>query len=81
MTTRLSTKGQLIIPRAIRSKQGWSAGTLIVIEDRGDSVVLRAVAEPAKVDLDDVIGSAGYTGRRRSLPEMAAAIAKGAGRR
>lgn len=44
-------------------------------------MVLRAVAEPSKVDLDDVIGSAGYTGRRRSLPEMAAAIAKGAGRR
>jgi AbrB family looped-hinge helix DNA binding protein len=78
MTTRLSTKGQLIIPRAIRSRQGWRAGTEILLEDRGDHVVLRAVAAPPPTRLEDLVGCTGYRGRRRSLREMEAGIAKGA---
>lgn len=81
MTTRLSTKGQLIIPRAIRARQGWRAGTRVVIEDRGDHVVLRALAEPPRTRLEDLVGCTGYRGRRRSLAEMDAAIARGASRR
>jgi AbrB family looped-hinge helix DNA binding protein len=81
MTTRLSTKGQLIIPRAIRSRQGWRAGTRVVIEDRGDHVVLRGLTETPRTLLEDLIGCTGYRGRRRSLSEMEAAIARGARRR
>jgi AbrB family looped-hinge helix DNA binding protein len=81
MTTRLSTKGQLIIPRAIRARQGWRAGTRLMIEDRGDHVVLRGVAEPPRTSLEDLVGCTGYKGPKRSLADMAAAIARGAKRR
>ena len=79
--TRLSTKGQLIIPRAIRVRRGWRAGAELVIEERGDDVILRLAAEPAETRIEDLVGCTGYRGRRRSLREMKEGIAKGAQRR
>lgn len=81
MMTRLSTKGQLIIPRAIRARRGWRPGAELVIDERGDQVILRLAAEPAESRLEDLIGCTGYRGRRRSLRQMDAGIAKGARRR
>ena len=42
--TRLSSKGQVIIPKAVRDRHGWQPGVELEVEDRGDAVVLR----PAK---------------------------------
>jgi AbrB family looped-hinge helix DNA binding protein len=42
--TRLSSKGQVIIPKAVRDRHGWATGLELEVEDRGDAVVLR----PAK---------------------------------
>ena len=38
---RLSSKGQLVIPKGVRERHGWRAGTELEVEDRGDAVVLR----------------------------------------
>lgn len=81
MTGTLSTKGQLIIPKEIRRRQGWKAGSELVIEDRGDHVEIRLAGEVARTSLKEVIGCTGYRGPRRSLEDMEAAIARGAGRR
>jgi len=78
--TTLSTKGQVVVPREVRERHGWSAGTVFWIEDRGDHVVLRAVPEAPEATLDEVAGAAGYRGPRKSLEEMEAGIAEG-GRR
>ena len=77
MLTRLSTKGQLIIPKEIRDRHGWQAGTTIEVEDRGDGVVLRRAPDVDKTTLEDLIGCTAYQGPRRSLKEMEEAIAKG----
>lgn len=76
--TRLSTKGQLIIPKEIRERHGWTAGIELLVEDRGDSVVLRRADDLPETTLDDLVGCAGYKGPTRSLEEMEAAIARGA---
>jgi AbrB family looped-hinge helix DNA binding protein len=81
MTTRLSTKGQLIIPREIRSKKGWRAGTELLVEDHGAFVSLRRPQTQPAADLDDLVGCTGYRGPARTLANMQAAIAKGAKRR
>ena len=77
-TTRLSTKGQLIIPKEIRERHGWTAGTELIVEDHGSSVVLRQVEDIPATSLDDLVGCTGYRGPARSLEEMEAAIARGA---
>jgi len=76
--TRLSTKGQLIIPKEIRERHGWTAGVELLVEDRGDSVILRRVDDLPETTLDDLVGCTGYKGPTRSLEEMEAAIAQGA---
>lgn len=77
-TTRLSTKGQLIIPKEIRDRHGWEAGAELQIEDRGDHVVVRRTVELPETALEELVGCTGYQGPRRSLAEMEAAIAEGA---
>ncbi len=54
--TRLSTKGQIILPKAIRDSHAWGPGTEFTVEERDDGVLLRpAVRFPAN-SLDDVAG-------------------------
>ncbi|HEY0515308.1 MAG TPA: AbrB/MazE/SpoVT family DNA-binding domain-containing protein [Thermoanaerobaculia bacterium] len=77
-TTRLSTKGQLILPKEIRERLGWTAGTDLLVEDRGNSVILRRAEALPATTLKDLVGCAGYKGPARSLEEMEAGIARGA---
>ena len=76
--TRLSTKGQLIIPKEIRDRHGWTPGIELIVEDHGDSVTLRRAGELPETTLEDLVGCTDYKGPARSLEEMEAAIARGA---
>jgi len=78
MLTRLSTKGQLIIPKEVRERHGWRPGTELIVEDRPDRVVLRSSVDLPEIDLEDLVGCTGYRGPRRSLEEMEEAIERGA---
>ena len=78
MNTKLSTKGQLIIPKEIRDSHGWKPGASFEIEDLGDSIVLRPVREFPETRLEDLIGCTGYRGAPKTLAEMEEAIAEGA---
>jgi AbrB family looped-hinge helix DNA binding protein len=40
--TRLSSKGQVTIPKDVRDRHSWKPGAEPEVEDRGDAVVLRA---------------------------------------
>lgn len=71
---RLSTKGQIVIPRELRARHGWEAGTELVVEDQGDALVLRAVKPFAPTRIEDGLGCTGYAGPGRSVEEMDAAI-------
>jgi AbrB family looped-hinge helix DNA binding protein len=76
--TRLSTKGQLIIPKEIRERHGWTPGMELIVEDHGDSVVLRRAEDLPVTTLEDLVGCASYRGPARTLEDMEAAIARGA---
>ena len=54
--TRLSTKGQIILPKAIRVSKDWRPGTAFTIEEKGDGVLLRPAARFATVGLEEVAG-------------------------
>ena len=78
MGTKLSTKGQLIIPLEVRQRHRWRAGTELLVEDHGTHVVLRAAPEVPKTRIGELLGCADYRGPRRSLEEMERAIEHGA---
>ena len=76
--TRLSNKGQVVIPKAVRALHGWKPGIEFVVEDAGNGIVLKPVKSFCKTRIEDVIGCVGYKGSRKSLKDMDDAIAKGA---
>lgn len=80
-SVRLSTKGQLVVPKEIRQRHGWTEGMELVLEDQGDSVLLRPTRHFPETTLEDLVGCAGYKGPAKSLEEMEAGIALGARKR
>ncbi|MDQ3036634.1 MAG: AbrB/MazE/SpoVT family DNA-binding domain-containing protein [Myxococcota bacterium] len=74
LRTKMSSKGQLVVPRELRERRGWREGTVLELEETPRGVLLR-VAEPGRtLDVADLVGSAGYSGPRRTLAEMERAI-------
>lgn len=76
--TKLSNKGQIVIPKQVRTAHGWEAGVEFVVEDTGDGIKLRPIKPYSETTIQEVLGSVNYQGSRKSLKDMEAAIAKGA---
>jgi AbrB family looped-hinge helix DNA binding protein len=74
-TTVVSTRGQVILPKAIRQRRRWGAGTRLVVEDTPDGVLLRPAPLFPVTKPEDVFGSLRHRGGPRSLEEMEAGIA------
>ena len=73
-TTKLSSKGQVILPAAIRTANQWKAGIEFAVEDTGDGVMLRPLKPFAPTTILEVAGCAAYHGKAHSLEEMDRAI-------
>jgi AbrB family looped-hinge helix DNA binding protein len=54
LTTTVSSKGQVILPKAIRDRRNWQAGTCLVVEDTPDGVLLKATPPFAPTRPEDV---------------------------
>ena len=80
-TTVVSTKGQVILPKAVRDRQKWDAGTRLVVEDRPDGVLLKRERLFPETRLDDVAGSLRYDGPPKTIEEMDAGVLAEAKRR
>ena len=78
--TRLSSKGQVIIPKAVRERQGWQPGTELEVEDRGDVVVLRKARLFPPTTYEEVYGCLKYDGPPATIEEMDEAVEEEAAR-
>jgi AbrB family looped-hinge helix DNA binding protein len=81
ITTIVSTKGQVILPKAIRQRRHWEAGTRLVVEDTADGVLLKTAPVFAPTRPEDVFSSLAYAGPPKTLEDMEAGIAAEARRR
>ena len=81
LTTTVSTKGQVILPKEIRRQRQWGAGTRLVVEDTPDGVLLKSLPLFAETRPKDVFASLGYRGAPKSVEEMNAGIVAEAKRR
>ncbi|MHB8381967.1 MAG: AbrB/MazE/SpoVT family DNA-binding domain-containing protein [Candidatus Binataceae bacterium] len=73
-TTRLSSKGQVVLPKLIRDARRWQPGTEFVVEDTPNGVLLRPAKPFAPSRLEDVAGSLRYAGKPKTIRQMDAAI-------
>jgi AbrB family looped-hinge helix DNA binding protein len=80
-TTVVSTKGQVILPKAVRESRGWGPGTRLHITQTPDGVLLRAAPQIQATSLDAVFAMLHRPGPALSPEEMDEAVADEARRR
>ena len=79
--TTVSTKGQVILPSAIRRRRDWGAGTRLTIEETAEGVLLKPAPAFTETRPQDVFGILPHGGRPRTLREMDAGVLAEARRR
>jgi AbrB family looped-hinge helix DNA binding protein len=72
--TTVSSKGQIVLPKAIRDKRRWKPGTKLTVEERPEGVLLRSIDKKRKLTISDLRGIVKYDGPPRSIEEMNAAV-------
>jgi AbrB family looped-hinge helix DNA binding protein len=73
-TTRLSTKGQIVLPKALRTSRAWGPGTEFTVEETGDGILLRPAGPFAEADLDQVAGCLRSKRKSKTPAQMGIAI-------
>jgi len=72
--TKLSARGQIAIPKAIRTARRWKPGTEFVVQETNEGILLKPKKAPKPkgktLSWDDIVGIARYKGPRRSIREM-----------
>ncbi|MFV0332667.1 MAG: AbrB/MazE/SpoVT family DNA-binding domain-containing protein [Tropicimonas sp.] len=81
LITTVSTKGQVILPKAIRTHRKWGAGTRLVVEETPDGVLLKRAPAFAPTRPEDVFGMLPFAGAPKSLEDMEAGVLAEARRR
>ena len=72
-TTRLSTKGQVVLSMDIRSSRSWGPGTEFIVEETSDGILLRPAGLFPKTEIDQVAGCLQTKTRPKSLAQMRSA--------
>jgi len=76
-TARLSSKGQLIIPKPVRKAHCWDTGQELEVIDMEDGVLLKTKSPFRQTSMKDVVGALSYSGAARTVEQMKEAIGKG----
>ena len=76
-TTRVSSKGQVIIPKPLRAAHHWETGQELVVVDVGNGILLKSKIPFDETNISDVASCLEFKGKSKSLEDMSAAIHKG----
>lgn len=84
-TTLLSSKGQIIIPKALRDARHWRAGTRLQVQETSEGLLLKPIANHEEVPLAEGLAAIrkhiAYQGATVSVDDMHAAILQEAARK
>lgn len=75
--TKLSSKGQIIIPKWLRDAYRWEPGLEFVVIDTGEGVLLKPNKPFALTTVEEVAGSLPYNGKPRTIEEMEEDLRRG----
>jgi AbrB family looped-hinge helix DNA binding protein len=82
-TTKMSSKGQVVIPEDIRKRLKLKTGSQFVVMGENDVVILKTIKPPSMAEFDTLIAKARSQGKKAGLKQsdITAAIAKARGLR
>jgi AbrB family looped-hinge helix DNA binding protein len=80
-TTKMSSKGQVVIPEDIRKRLNLSEGTQFVVTGKDDVVILKAISEPSLDEFEALIQEARMQAKQAGLkkPDITNAVSKARG--
>nr|CAD6427287.1 AbrB family transcriptional regulator [Rhizobium sp. Q54] len=76
LTTTISTKGQVILPKVVRDRRDWNAGTKLIVEETPEGVLLKRAPIFPPTRPNDVFGMLRdkYSGKPKTIEEMGAGL-------
>ena len=80
-TTRLSSKGQIVLPKNIRTSRAWGPGTELTVEETEDGILLRPSSRFPRTELTEIVGCLRSKRRAKTIADMDRAIAREVRRR
>jgi AbrB family looped-hinge helix DNA binding protein len=82
-TTKMSSKGQVVIPEEIRKRLNLKSGAQFVVVGENDVVILKAISPPSLHEFDDLIVKARQEAKKAGIKQtdIEEAIARARGRR
>jgi AbrB family looped-hinge helix DNA binding protein len=82
-TTKMSSKGQVVIPETIRKRLNLRAGSQFVVVGENDVVILKTISPPAMEDFDWLIADTRKKVKLAGLKpsDITAAVARVRGRK
>jgi AbrB family looped-hinge helix DNA binding protein len=82
-TTRMSSKGQIVIPETIRKRLNLKEGAQFIVVGEGDVVILKVITAPSLVTFDALIQQARQQAKvvRLERADIAKAVSKARGRK
>lgn len=66
-TTRMSSKGQVVIPEEIRRRLGLKPGIQFIVVGDRDVVILKAISPPSMEDFEELTAEARKQARRTKM--------------
>jgi AbrB family looped-hinge helix DNA binding protein len=66
-TTKMSSKGQVVIPEEVRNRLGLKPGVQFVVLGKRDVVILKVLSGPSMSDFDSMIKEARKRARQAGL--------------
>lgn len=77
-TTKMSSKGQIVIPEDIRKRLGLEPGAQFVVVGQKDVVILKTITKPSMKEFDQLISEARKQARKAGMKktDINAAIRK-----
>ena len=77
-TTKMSSKGQIVIPEDIRKRLGLKPGAQFVVVGQNDVVILKTITQPSMTEFDHLISEARKQAKKAGMKktDIASAIQK-----
>ena len=81
-TTKMSSKGQVVIPEEIRQRLKLKAGAQFVVVGENGVVILKSIAPPAKEEFEGLVAEARRQAKASGLrrADISNAVTKARGR-
>ena len=66
-TTKMSSKGQVVIPEDIRKRLGLEAGSQFVVVAGKDAIILKTISPPSMEEFDELLKNARRQARKAGM--------------